>query len=256
MTGSSAGSSSGGWMRIDDSWFKTNFNDLYDNFNASGPPAPIDSNSTPYNAGPGQYQSYNTVIWQGGNNGAITVATGYTNFGGTGSNLIFDSLGKFAYFGCYPNDGEMHGFRILLPSTSRGVRVTSLIQISLNGPDGAGWQETDANATGSNKTPTNAQCVSMGEGNQVYLGSNYTSYGIYFGDGSGTGKRLFYGNYSGPGGGGFSPNNDTAQWSYLTSSNFQPWDDIGSNADRIIWYETDGTPPERSYVYRFTFWIK
>jgi hypothetical protein len=217
---------------------------------------PTDTNTAPYNAGPGVYQSGNTLKVEGGNSGATTVAAGYYNIGGTGSNIVFDNMYKFAYFGCYPQDGELHGFRLLLPSGSRGIRVTRLTTYAIGGPDGSGLNDTVANSTGSNLSPTNAQIVSMGEGNNINLTSNYSAFGVYFGDGSGVGKRLFYGNYGGPSGQGFSPDNNSAQWCYMTTSNFQQWDDIGSNADRVIWYESDGGPGERSYLYRFTFWVK
>lgn len=138
-------------------------------------------------------------------------------------------------------DGHLRTFRFKLPSGSRGIRVTKLRFYAINGQDGYSINDSTASS------PTVAQIVSAGEGNGVGLGANFSSFGIYFGNSS-TGRRVW---------------KQSPEWSTevngnfvtLTSIGFNQFDDIGSDADRIIWFESDD-PGEKNQIYNFTFWIR
>lgn len=143
--------------------------------------------------------------------------------------------------------GTMRSIKIRVPYGSRGIRVQGFDFYSVSGPDGASFDDSGDNPT---VAPTKQQIVSCGDGTTITLGSNYSSFGIYFGDGSGNGKRLFIGNsaspWTGEVNGGFVS---------LPQSRFVQWDDIGNDADRIIFYESDGDG-EYDNIYGFSFWIR
>lgn len=138
-------------------------------------------------------------------------------------------------------DGHIRAFRFKLPTGSRGVRVTKLRFYAINGQDGYAHNDSTASV------PSVAQIISAGEGNGVGLGANVSSFGVYFGNSS-IGARLWK----------TSPEWTTeviGDFVTLTSVGFNQFDDIGSDADRIIWFESDD-PSERAQVYNFTFWIR
>jgi hypothetical protein len=138
-------------------------------------------------------------------------------------------------------DGHLRTFRFKLPTGSRGVRVTKFRFYALNGADGYAHNDS------ASSNPTTAQIISAGEGNAVGLGANYASFGIYFGNGT-SGARLFKTSPEWAG-------EVSSTFVTLTTTAFNQFDDIGSDADRIIWFESDD-PGERSQVYNFTFWIR
>lgn len=161
-----------------------------------------------------------------------------------------ESANNALYFNPSQVDGGIRAFRFRVPTGSRGVRVHKLRFYSINGPDGYSFEDyTDPS------TPTKAQIITAGDGSGVSLGSNYTSFGIYFGDGNAVGKRLYKAYWNGTQGGSGWPTEVNGGWVTLNESSFVQWDDIGTNADRIIWYESDGGT-EYDQIYEFTFWIR
>jgi hypothetical protein len=142
-------------------------------------------------------------------------------------------------------DGNIRAIRWNIPSGSRGVRVRRLRVYSIGGADWPSWNDSSAS------TPSVAQIVSAGDGNSVSLGSNYTSFGVYFGN-STTGVRPYK-----TSAGDYPAGSEAPYGGYveLTANSFNQFDDIGSDADRIIWFESDGDG-EREQLHQWTFWIR
>jgi hypothetical protein len=145
------------------------------------------------------------------------------------------------------SSGIMKAIKIRVPQGSRGLRIAGFDFYSVGGPDQYSFNDSGDNPT---QSPNKQEIVSAGNGNDVNLGDNYSSFGIYFGDSAGNGKRFYKGN-------GASPWNTEKYNEFLNlpSSRFDQWDDIGNDADRIIWYESDGVG-EYNNIYGFSFWIR
>lgn len=143
-------------------------------------------------------------------------------------------------------DGTIRSLKWRVPSGTRGIRITKWRMYSVGGADWPGWDDRTASS------PTTAQIISAAEGNGISLGSNYTSFGVYIGDGNGNGRRIYR-----TSNGDYPTNAEAPYGGYvtLTQNSFVPYDDIGSNADRVIWYETDSSG-EYENLYQWTMWIR
>lgn len=218
MTGSQAGSSFGGWMSFDIGTVSRNSRVLAhnDSVNRRFPYYSFDEREPTI--------KLNGLRWDDASSNGTTWFTTPSS-----------------------GDGIMRSIKIRVPYGSRGLRISGFDIYSIGGPDGHGFQD---NQDLSNTSPSKQQIVSCGNGNSVSLGSNYSCFGIYFGDGSGNGKRFFRGNNAAP-----WSSEQSNVFLNLPSSRFDQWDDIGNNADRIIWYESDGAG-EYNQVKGFKFWIR
>jgi len=147
-------------------------------------------------------------------------------------------------------DGGIRAIRFRMPSGSRGIRVTNFRGYSVNGPDHYAYNDWL-----DNSAPTRAQIVSAGDGNGIGLGSNYSSFGIYLGDGAANGKRVWRPNWNGSVSEGGWSGEINGGWFTLGASSFVQWDDIGNDADRLIIYQSDGDT-EYVQLYFYTIWIR
>jgi hypothetical protein len=145
---------------------------------------------------------------------------------------------------CVPRNGIIRTLKIRVPSGSRGVRVRRMFLESVAAPDGGTFNDQAAT------NPSNVEIISAANGNVVNKGSNFASFGLYFGNGLGQGRRLYNRAF-----GSFHPNNTGTRFNNLTQTTFNQFDDIGSDADRLIWYETESAG-EYDNIYKFDFWIR
>ena len=214
MTGSSAGSTVGGWMRLDLAWWESHRALAQYQLTPNGTPA--------YSGGNG------LGMWMNGYWGEY----GATNLG--------------RYWQESATDGVLRTLQFRLPSGSRGIRVTKLRMYSVGGSDWPSWNDTTAT------NPSNSQIVSSGSGSTVSLGSNYTCFGIYFGNGSGSGVRPYR-----TSNGDYPTNAEAPYGGYvtLTQNSFVPYGDTGIDSDRLIFFQTDGNT-EYEYLYDWTFWVR
>lgn len=213
MTGAESGSSVGGWMKLDNAWHEMH-RPLYQYQVSSG------SGVEAHSGGP-------AAQWING----FWTAQSFPNL-----TRRWDAAAT---------DGTIRAIKWRLPSGSRGVRVRRLRLYSIGGADWPGWNDSTAS------TPSNAQIISAGEGNSISLGSNFSSFGVFFGNSS-TGVRPYK-----TSAGDYPTGSEAPYGGYveLTSNSFNQFDDIGFDADRIIWYESDGNT-EYEQLHQWTFWIR
>jgi hypothetical protein len=211
MTGSESGSSVGGWMRLDNAWHESH--------------RPLYQYQSPQ--GSGVFTGTRLVNW----------------VQGFWQPLSFPNL--LRRWDAAATDGTIRAVRWSLPSGSRGIRVKRLRVYSIGGADYPSYNDS------TSSTPSVAQIVSAGDGNVVSLGSNVTSFGVYFGN-STIGVRPYK-----TSAGDYPISSEAPYGGYveLTANSFNQFDDIGSDADRIIWFESDGDS-EREQLHQWTFWIR
>jgi len=145
---------------------------------------------------------------------------------------------------CVPRNGIIRTLKIRVPTGSRGVRIRRMNIQSVAAPDGETFNDQVAT------NPSNAEIISAGNGTVVQESSNFASFGMYFGNSVGQGRRLYNRAY-----GSFHVNNTGTRFNNLTQTTFNQFDDIGNDADRLIWYETDSAG-EYNNIRKFDFWIR